>query len=148
MELLKITEAEDGTGVKLTDAAAKLAAEVSQAVDAQPCTLLRGVSWTRKGIDLQMILYIYIYYIYILLYIYIYDIYIYIQISLAVLIYLIFKLISCKYCIYQSMFDQMLKNDACRKDVESLCLYVEYGGNRSQSRRLKLYFENFNEPLT
>lgn len=36
------SKAEDGIGVKLTDAAAKLAAEVSQAVDAQPCTLLRG----------------------------------------------------------------------------------------------------------
>ena len=46
--LSKITEAEDGIGVKLTDAAAKLAAEVSQAVDAQPCTLLRGVMWTGK----------------------------------------------------------------------------------------------------
>lgn len=43
-----LSEAEDGNGVKLTDAAAKLAAEVSQAVDAQPCTLLRGVMWTGK----------------------------------------------------------------------------------------------------
>ena len=78
MELLKITEAEDGTGVKLTDAAAKLAAEVSQAVDAQPCTLLRGVSWTRKGIDLQMILYI----------LHIYTVYIYIRYIHIIYIYI------------------------------------------------------------
>ncbi|CAK9013571.1 unnamed protein product [Durusdinium trenchii] len=35
-------QAESGHGPKLTDAAAQLAAEVSNAVDVQPCTLLRG----------------------------------------------------------------------------------------------------------